>query len=70
MKRLINITLELEEEDILGFEYQLREWIKVKDFTILPDAGDLYNTDPTYKKMRKKLKADKIEMYNYIKSKT
>ena len=70
MKRLVNITIEIDPEEIPTFESWLRGQLKVTDFTILPDAGDLYNTDPVYKKMCKKRKEDKIAIYDYIKSKT
>ena len=70
MKRTVNITIEIDDFDIVGFESQLRQWLKVIDFTILPDSKDLYNTDPIYKKMWKKLKEDKKAIYNYIKDNT
>mgnify|MGYP003631723732 CR=1 FL=1 len=70
MKRTVNITIEIDDFDMVGFESQLRQWLKVIDFTILPDSKDLYNTDPIYKKMWKKLKEDKKAIYNYIKDNT
>ena len=69
--RKSNFTIEYEsDEQLYHFELFLKQQITVTDFRIIPDAKDLYNTDPTYKKMWKKLKDDKIAMYNYIKAHT
>ena len=70
MKRIVNITVKLDYEETEEFKDWLRQYVEITDYVVFPNEGDLYNTDPTYKKMCKKLKADKIAKYNYIKSKT
>ena len=70
MKRLLNLTLELEDNEIVAFEKWLAQYVKITTSTILPDSKDLYDTDPIYKKMWKKLKEDKKAIYNYIKDNT
>ena len=70
MKRLVNLTLELEDNEIVDFEKWLAQYVKITSSKTLPDSKDLYTTDPFYKNWVKKRKADSIAMYNYIKNNT
>ena len=70
MKRKVNITIELDYEETEDFKGWLSQYVNVTDYVVFPDAKDLYNSDPVYKKMCKKRKEDKISMYNYIKAHT
>ena len=66
MKRLVNITVEIEEEDILGFEYQLRDWLKVISLQILPDTKNMYDNDPNFKQLVRIEKSAKKTKAVYI----
>ncbi len=69
--RVVNITIECDnDEQAYYLEQHLRDNYIVKDCTFLPDSKDLYNTDPKYKEMYKKLKKDKTALYDYIKTKS
>ena len=70
MKRLHNITMLLEDNEIIAFEKWLSQYVEITTSKTLPDSKDLYQTDPFYRKWVKRRKKDGIEMYNYIKSKT
>jgi hypothetical protein len=52
----INITLELEAEQINNFEYWLRQNVNVIDFKIMPDTKDIYENDETYRNLCKSVK--------------
>ena len=66
MKRIVNITIEIDEEDIPSFEYQLREWLKIKSFQILPDTKKMYEEDNTFKQLVKIEKSAKKTKAVYI----
>ena len=66
MKKLVNITLEIDDFDIPQFEYQLREWIKVISFQVLPDTKKMYEDDDTFKKLVKAEKEAKKIKAVYI----
>jgi len=54
--RTLNITLKIEDHEIIPFESWLREQLEVIDFKILPDTEQLYLTDNTFKKLVKEVK--------------
>ena len=66
MIRLVNITLEIDDFDIPQFEYQLKEWIKVISFQVLPDTKKMYEDDDTFKKLVKAEKEAKKIKAVYI----
>lgn len=65
--RKVNVTFELEEEDISDFNLFISNITKVKliDFKILPDTEELYENDAYFKnlvKFKKKLQRQ-IDVY-------
>ncbi len=67
MKRLINITLELEnDEQVYHFEAFLRQQVKVISFNILPDTKNMYEEDKTFQKLVKAEKDAKKTKAIYI----
>ena len=52
---VINITIEMESLEVVNFERWLRENVKVKDFTVIPDTNELYQNDNTFKSLCKKV---------------
>ncbi len=53
MKRLVNITIEIDPEEIPTFESWLRGQLKVISLQILPDTKKMYDKDPTFQKLVK-----------------
>ena len=51
MKRIVNITIEIEEEEIPTFEYWLGENFKVLSLQVLPDTKKMYEECPTFKQL-------------------
>lgn len=70
--KLVNITLEVADHNVIGLEAHLREHFNVISYKIIPDTKDLYEKDPTFKKMVKAYKsAQKIkDEYINFKNKT
>ena len=66
---IINITIEMESLEVVNFERWMRENVNVKDFTIIPDTNELYNTDPVYKKRCKDVSDAKRLRDNYYNEK-
>ena len=68
--KTINLTIsELTDDNIYHLENFLRDHYAVKDFKILPDTKELYDTDPYFQKMTKKLRADRLAIDRYINDK-
>lgn len=66
----VNITLELESnEEVLSFEHWIKQYVNVKDLTILPDTKELYENDSHFKKLTKKYYEAKKERNDYINKK-
>lgn len=65
----INITLEIEDEQVTNFEYWLRQNLKVFDFKIIPDTSELYEKDETYKKLCNAVKKAQETRDNYYNNK-
>lgn len=51
MKKTINVTLEIEDIDVINFERFLNENLKVISFRIIPDTENLYKNDTNFKKI-------------------
>jgi len=66
MKRLVNLTVELEPEEIPQFEKWLRGQIKVISFQILPDTKKMFEEDKTFQKLVKAEKEAKKVKAVYI----
>ena len=66
----VNITLELENnEEVLSFEHWIKQYVNVKDLTILPDTKELYENDTHFKKLTKKYYEAKKLRNDYINDK-
>ncbi len=66
----VNITLELENnEEVLSFEHWIKQYVNVKDLTILPDTKELYENDSHFKKLTKKYYEAKKLRNDYINDK-
>jgi hypothetical protein len=52
---VVNLTIELNEDEIPYFENWMRQNVEVKDFTIIPDTKELYANDNTFKSLCKKV---------------
>ena len=72
MKKL-NITLEIEDTQVINFEHWLKENVNVLDFRVVPDTTELYETNTTFKKLSKAVKNAQLERdryYNEIRNNT
>ena len=54
--KTVNITLEIEESQVLNFEYWLRDQLKVISFRIVPDTNELYENDAYFRNIVKNVK--------------
>lgn len=57
----VNLTIELNDLDVVSFESWLREQVKVYDFKVIPDTSELYESDTTFKKLCSAVKAAQLE---------
>jgi len=61
MKKTINITLKIEDIDIVNFESWLNQNLEVVKFIIIPETNKLYENDPYFRNIVKNVKkAQKI----------
>ena len=66
----VNLTIEnLTEEESYHLENMLRKHYEVKDFKVLPDTKNLYDTDTVFKKLVKGVKDAQLIRDRYINSK-
>jgi len=56
MKKTINMTFKMDEENIVRFESWFRQQEEVIDFRIIPDTSKLYEEDSNFKKLVKAVK--------------
>lgn len=64
---VVNLTVELDSnEEVLSFEHFLKQYVNVKDLTILPDTKELYENDTHFKKLTKKYYEAKKIRNDYI----
>ena len=47
---IVNITLGIEDYNLVQFENWLRQNVDVKDFRVVPDTKELYENDKTFQK--------------------
>jgi len=64
--KTINITLKIDEHDLLNFENWLRQNLEVIDLKILPSTEELYNNDEHFKKLVKGVKSAQRLRDKYI----
>ena len=55
-KVVINTTLELSRGGVIAFEDWLNENFKLINFKVVADTNQLYEDDPTFRKMVKEVK--------------
>lgn len=65
----LNITIELDPEEINVFENWLRNTVKVIDFKVIPDTQKLYDTDHVFRKIVKGIKDAQLIRDRYINDK-
>lgn len=56
MKKTINMTFKMDQENIVRFESWFRQQEEVIDFRIIPDTSKLYEEDSNFKKLVKAVK--------------
>ena len=66
MKRLVNITIEIDDHEITSFEKWLRVNLKTISFNILPDTKKMYEENNTFKQLVKIEKSAKKTKAVYI----
>ena len=64
--RTVNLTIKIDEHEVLNFESWLRQQLEVISFKIIPDTEKLYNNDDTFKKLVKNVKKAQEQRDIYI----
>ena len=49
--RTVNVTLKIDEHELVNFESWLRQQLEVVSLKIIPDTEQLYLNDPIFKKL-------------------
>ena len=55
-KRTINVTLEINEGSVINFENWLNDSFNLINFKVVADTKQLYEDDPTFRKLVKAVK--------------
>ena len=50
---IVNITLSIEDYNLVQFENWMRENVDVKDFRVVPNTKELYENDKTFQRLCK-----------------
>lgn len=66
MKQTWNVTLKLDDSEVLNFENFLNQYLDVISFKILPETSKMYEEDDTFKKLVKHVKKAQRERDIYI----
>ena len=64
--KTINITLKIEDSELIRFDNWLREQLEVISLKVLPDTNELYEEDDTFKKLVKGVKTAQRIRDKYI----
>jgi len=64
--KTINITLKIEDSELIRFDNWLREQLEVISLKVLPDTNELYEDDDTFKKLVKGVKTAQRIRDKYI----
>lgn len=65
--RIVNLTIELEDdEEAYNFEKWLMQYVKIKDFILLPDTTELYENDAKFREINKAYTEAKKLRNDYI----
>ena len=62
----VNMTFKIPYKYLVVFEKEMRNTIKVVDYSVIPDTNELYENDATFRKLKSKEKEVKKEVYDYI----
>ena len=49
--RTVNVTLKIDEHELVNFESWLRQQLEVVSLKVIPDTEQLYLNDPIFKKL-------------------
>lgn len=61
MKKTINVTLKIEDTELINFESWLNQQLEVIKLVIIPDTSELYESDEYFRNIVKSVKkAQKI----------
>ena len=61
MKKTINVTLKIEDTELINFESWLNQQLEVIKLVIIPDTNELYESDEYFRNIVKSVKkAQKI----------
>lgn len=61
MKKTINVTLKIEDTELINFESWLNQQLEVIKLVIIPDTNELYENDEYFRNIVKSVKkAQKI----------
>jgi hypothetical protein len=47
----VNVTLKIDEHELINFESWLRQQLEVVSLKVIPDTEQLYLNDPIFKKL-------------------
>ena len=64
--KTINITLKIEDSELIRFDNWLREQLEVISIKVIPDTNELYEDDDTFKKLVKGVKTAQRIRDKYI----
>ena len=64
--KTVNITLEINDDDITNFENYLNNTFNLINFRIIPDTKELYEKDDVFKKLVKAEKQARRIKETYI----
>ena len=67
--RVVNLTVELPEDEIVPFEHWLGEQMRVIDFRITPDTKQLYEDDIVFRNIVRGVKKARDTRDKYINDK-
>tara|TARA_R110000851_G_scaffold115964_1_gene241995 strand:+ start:92 stop:301 length:210 start_codon:yes stop_codon:yes gene_type:complete len=56
----LNITLEIERDQVPNFEHWLKMNVTVLDFRVVPDTSTLYENNEIFKRLSKAVKTAQI----------
>lgn len=62
----VNCTFKIKGKHLVDMENDLKHNVMLIDYRVVPDTQELYEKDPTFKKLVKKEKEAKKEKQDYI----
>ena len=67
--RKINMTFNIEDEQVNGFDNWIRTLVDVIDFKVIPDTTELYESDNNFKSLCKAKKDLQLKIDRYVNDK-